>query len=172
MKTIDSAVDEEEFKNIKDYFIGDMRVPYYLSNRTIEGLKEGQLDCWQFIHYSIIDANIVNTESLNVLLPLIRVLNPFVITRLKVNITPRTSEVVENGWHYDLPNDDQPKHIKDNLKSSIFYLNTNDGYTSFSDGKKIDSLENRLLIFNAMDKHQGSTCSSTNYRAVVNCVYI
>jgi hypothetical protein len=58
-------------------------------------------------------------------------------------------------------------------KTAIFYLNTNDGYTIFEkDGEKIDSLENRMLIFDSSERHSGTNCTDQKYRAVINFNFI
>jgi hypothetical protein len=170
MKVVDNVLSESDFKIIKDYFTGSMIVPYYLTDTLESPPKESYLDCFQFVHMSIAESNTLYQESLNILTPLLRVLNPYTVIRLKVNITHKTSKVIENGLHTDEAEDRVPKDTK--VKSSIFYLNSNDGYTSFETGERIESVENRLLLFDAMKKHAGSTCTNAQYRAVVNCVYI
>ena len=53
------------------------------------------------------------------------------------------------------------------------YLNTNNGYTLFEDGTKIDSVANRLVTFNNSTKHSDltNTCDEP-YRLVLNVDYI
>ena len=59
-----------------------------------------------------------------------------------------------------------------NLKTAILYLNTNNGYTKFESGEKITSVENKLIIFNAKEKHSGTTNSCEQpYRVVLNLNY-
>ena len=50
----------------------------------------------------------------------------------------------------------------------IYYLNTNNGYTLFEDGSKIESVANRLVLFDANIKHAGTSCTDALYRAVIN----
>ena len=177
MQVIDNALSEHDFKLIKDQFTANMNVPYYLSNLITEDKGDDYLDCWQFVHLCIDNTNplalhtlTLDPASYTALTPLLSVLNPYAIRRLKVNITHRTSKVVETGLHTDEHELNIPDGLK--VKSSIFYLNTNDGYTSFESGEKVMSVENRLVLFDAMEKHAGSTCTDARYRAVVNCVYI
>ena len=54
----------------------------------------------------------------------------------------------------------------------ILYLNTNNGYTKFEDGTKVISEENKLIIFDAGQKHSGTTNScDAPYRLVFNLNY-
>jgi len=61
---------------------------------------------------------------------------------------------------------------KDNIKTSIYYFNTNNGYTLFKDGKKIDSVQNRLITFPSSMEHTGTTCTDQPFRLVLNMNYI
>ena len=56
-------------------------------------------------------------------------------------------------------------------KTSVYYLNTNNGYTLFEDGK-VDSVENRMVTFNLNTKHSGTTATDTKRRVVLNFNYI
>ena len=54
---------------------------------------------------------------------------------------------------------------------SIFYINTNNGYTYFETGEKIKSVENRLITFDNKLKHYGTTSTNTQTRIVLNLCY-
>ena len=56
-------------------------------------------------------------------------------------------------------------------KVSIFYVNSNDGYTEFEDGTRIESVENRLVTFPANMLHTGTTCTNKPFRIVINFNY-
>ncbi len=56
-------------------------------------------------------------------------------------------------------------------KTSIFYVNTNNGYTKFEDGTIVESVANRMVIFPANIKHTGTTCSDEKRRVVINFNY-
>ncbi len=78
-------------------------------------------------------------------------LNARAILRAKVNWTQCTEEIQEHGYHVDY----DFEHY-----TAIYYLNTNDGYTKFEDGTKIDSIANRLLKIPSRVYHTGSTCTN------------
>ena len=55
--------------------------------------------------------------------------------------------------------------------TSIFYINTNNGYTIFEGGDKIKCVANRMLIFDSSLKHAAVTCTDKPRRIVVNFNY-
>ena len=79
----------------------------------------------------------------------------------------RKEKIIEHGMHIDVP------PAPDNALTSILYMNTNNGYTKFETGEKVDSIENRLVTFPNNLKHTGSTnnCDAP-YRCVMNIDWI
>ena len=55
--------------------------------------------------------------------------------------------------------------------TSIFYINTNNGYTKFEDGTIVESVANRMLSFPANMKHCGTSCTDERRRIVINFNY-
>ena len=49
-------------------------------------------------------------------------------------------QIIETYMHKDL------NHVE-NWKTALFYLNTNDGYTKFESGEIVETVANRLVIF-------------------------
>tara|TARA_B100001094_G_C17659861_1_gene543675 strand:- start:44 stop:562 length:519 start_codon:yes stop_codon:yes gene_type:complete len=84
------------------------------------------------------------------------------IHRIKANLTLRTSEVVQHGFHRDGTG---------SFMVAIYYVNSNDGYTEFEDGSRIETIENRLLVFDSSLWHTGSTCTNAKVRCVINFNY-
>ena len=87
------------------------------------------------------------------------------LIRVKVNYYNSTPEVVEHCKHYDYPAMPLPH------KGAILYLNTNDGFTRLEDGTKIESIENRLLVFDASKMHNSTTTTSFEGRYNINVNY-
>ena len=72
--------------------------------------------------------------------------------RSKLNLLYRTKEIHEfKPFHVDLNENNPP------WSTAIFYMNTNNGYTLFEDGTKVDSVANRLVEFEGHTFHTGST---------------
>ena len=63
------------------------------------------------------------------------------VIRMKLNCNYPTDEIIEHGFHID---------TEENSKTSIFYMNTNNGYTKFEDsGEIVKSVENRMITFDS-----------------------
>ena len=91
------------------------------------------------------------------------------LIRIKANLTMRTERIIKHGFHIDYRAiADQETH---NCFTSILYLNTNDGYTEFENGTKIESIENRLITFPISYRHTGTTCTNQPFRSVINFNY-
>jgi len=85
------------------------------------------------------------------------------LLKAKINLTPKTNTVYEHGFHTDIKEPD--------VLTAIYYLNTNNGYTAFRDGSKIESIANRMVIFDGSTEHSGTTCTDADSRLVLNINY-
>ena len=96
--------------------------------------------------------------------PLLSHMQVHSLIRVKANLTTRTEKIIKHGFHRDY------KGV-DNSFTSILYLNTNDGYTEFENGTKVESIENRLITFPVSYLHTGTTCTDKPFRSVINFNY-
>ena len=96
------------------------------------------------------------------IIPVLRKLDAKALVRIKCNLYPNSEKIHEHDKHIDFP---WPH------KAAILSVNTCDGYTKLEDGTKIDSIENRMLLFNANNPHQSSTTSNTTARFNINFNY-
>ena len=108
------------------------------------------------------DQQTIASQWFSILGPILRELNPKSLVRIKANLFPRTGKIEEHGYHTDFP-------FK--CTTSIFYLNTNNGYTKFEDGTIVESVANRLLTFPSLCKHTGSSCTDEAGRVSINFNY-
>jgi len=69
----------------------------------------------------------------------------------------------EHGQHVDY---DFPSH------AAIYSLNTCNGFTRLQDGTKVDSIANRLLIFDGSEVHNSSTTTDQKGRYNINFNYL
>ena len=94
-------------------------------------------------------------------------LEVYSLQRVKINLQERQEKIIEHGMHIDY--NDAPE----NALTSILYINTNNGYTKFETGEKVESVENRLVTFPNSLKHTGTTNScDEKYRCVMNIDWI
>ena len=69
------------------------------------------------------------------------------------------------GWHRD--------YETNKTQTAIFYVNSNNGYTIFKESKeKVESVENRLVVFPTNLEHCGVSCTDNNQRVVINFNFI
>ena len=57
-------------------------------------------------------------------------------------------------------------------RTAVYYINSNNGYTYFENGEKVESVANRLVAFPSQMKHGGTTCTDTQTRVVINLNYL
>ena len=88
------------------------------------------------------------------------------VWRFKLNLYPRTQRRVHHVSHVDYP----PNR---GLKTCLYYINTNNGYTKF-DGtfKSVKSKKNRAVLFDGSSLHHSTTPTDCNYRCSINIDYL
>ena len=172
MKVIDNFLSEEDFDWIFMEIDSPERPWYYseiLSSQTIAGyLKEEMRLIIDPLHNSQFCFKLnPNTEYIK---PLIDKLGAKEVKRIKVNKTLPTKEHISHGFHIDYA-DDWKGTNPDPCKTAIFYINNNNGYTEFEDGSKVNSVANRVCIFDNGFRHAGTTTTNTIHRTVININY-
>ena len=137
------------------------------SNSNIYGsriLWNRKVQPW-FLNNNITPDDLQIDPFVHIIKPLWDEINPDVgMMRVKVNFYPYVGpEIIEHQWHldYEFPH-----------WGGLYSLNTCDGYTMLSDGTKIDSIENRMLVFNAGDYHKSSTSTDSKGRFNINFNWI
>jgi hypothetical protein len=89
-------------------------------------------------------------------------LSIFALMRIKVNAFFRTETQQQYEFHVDMPT------CAAKYKTAVLYMNTNNGYTLFKDGTKIDSVANRIAIFDGDVQHATVGCTDQDLRMVMN----
>ena len=84
--------------------------------------------------------------------------------RIKANVHARTHKIIEHGLHIDFQHPE--------METAIYYVNTNNGYTMFENGTKVESVANRLVVFPTEMFHSGTTCTDEPRRVVINFNYV
>lgn len=155
----DNFLDQQDFNVIKNTMFG-YDFPWYYQKNKVYSSEAPIPYMFQFIHVFYQDLG-PTSSFFNLLLPLIDKINPKALVRIKANLTTRTPEIITYGHHVDY---DETKL----LKTAVFYLNNNNGLTIFEDGSQIESVENRLVIFDCDMRHSGTSCTDENVRSVIN----
>jgi hypothetical protein len=152
---IDNFLPTEEFIKIKNLMLGS-DFPWYYNN----GVSHEQ-DSFYFTH-KFFDNHCIASGQFDLLYPVFKKLNLKFLMRVKGNFYPKTLEIKEHGKHVD---------YKFSHNGFILYINTNNGFTRLKDGSKIESYENRGLLFDASIEHNSSTCTDQNGRININFNY-
>ena len=101
-------------------------------------------------------------------------LNTQILIRIKANLTTKTKTHLESEFHYD--HEFVGSRLPDGTLTSytaIYYVNTNNGYTLFKDGNlKVDSVGNRIAIFDSSKLHKAVSCTDEKRRVVINFNYL
>tara|TARA_S200000501_G_scaffold278979_1_gene262910 strand:- start:2251 stop:2745 length:495 start_codon:yes stop_codon:yes gene_type:complete len=160
IKIYDNFLENENFYDLQEFILNDDFAWYY---GTIISDKNS-ISNYQFVHYFY--AGLVPYQGFEILEPILKILKPKALDRVKVNCLPRSNEIIISGLHTDLDETDIP------WKTALLYVNTNNGYTIFEDETKVESIENRLCVFPHQLKHSGTTCTDKNRRIVLNINYI
>ena len=159
IKIYDNFLPDNQYNFVEKYMSG-----YDITWTYSSGCDDpDQGDLFQFVHVFCGHMN----QSLGIIDYLINRLREveekkFSVMRIKANLNPKTHEQIQLGdYHIDY----------DNVRTAIFYVNTNNGYTLFESGDKVDSVGNRIVLFDSNTKHVGYSCTDNKIRLVVNINY-
>ena len=154
IKVIDNYLNQEDFLRIKNT-LESPNFPWYYQKNINDNHSEKDLDCY-FTHYLFNQKN-GQSSFYYIIKPILNKLNVKALIRIKSNLYPRTEKLEIHKPHSDYTY----KH-----KGAIFYINTNDGKTILNKNKEINSVENRLLLFEPHLSH--SSTSTTNVKSRIN----
>lgn len=156
-KIIDDVLPREEFENIKN-FIFDSSFPWNLT--PVVTNEEENLPMTASYYFTHEFWSGFNTEpQAQVFAPLLNLMNCKAVMRIKANLYPSTGTIVHHDDHCD---------YEFSHKGAIFYLNTNNGLTILDGKIDVESVENRLLLFDSSKPHRSTTCSDDKCRVNVN----
>lgn len=162
---IDNLLPTELHTSIKNSFFGSPPTFPWFYNSWKVSYENFHLNNYQFTHMFYNEYSITS-EFFPIIKPIVEYLNPESIIRIKANLTTRT----ESRHVFEYHTDTYSKGL--GRKTAIYYVNTNDGATILNNGIEIESIENRLVIFDQNISHAGTTCTNDKIRCLVNFNYI
>lgn len=164
MKVIDNFLPYNYFYNLRNFMMGvnfDWHyIPFITNQKEIDDVTKSQF-VHMFYHKDDGEGNFFP-----MLIPCLQKMKCKDLIRIKANLTPYSKNDIVYGYHTDLDTEEFE------VNTSILYINTNNGYTLFEDGTRVDSIENRLVTFDSQMKHSGVSCSDEKCRIVINFNYI
>ena len=156
MKIIDNFLDKEHFTRIQSLMMSDR----FTWNYSIVDERSYDINDYHFSH-------VFSPEDtfFGLTLPFIDKIKEYStiskIIKIKANLQPRTPHNIIQSYHTDFPTDWRNK-------TAVYYLNTCNGHTLFADETKVESIENRFVMFDGHLEHTGVTCSDEPARFVIN----
>ena len=153
---IDNFLDIDYFNSIKKIIMSDRFAWYFQDGITNPETGEEE-ESFYFTHNVYSEG--VKSSLFTHLEILLQKLNVRTLIRIKANFYPNVNKFMENLSHVDY----EEKHI-----AGILYLNNNNGYTRLNDKIKVDSLENRMLLFEGYKPHNSTLCTNTKGRFNIN----
>ena len=157
IKIIDNFLAEEEFKSIQYLMISNGFNWFYSNGRVDVG--DGDFNMVHMFYQPDVGEN---SQHINIWNNFMDKVEAKKCKRIKANLTFRTSEPEPSSYHTDY----------EDMKTAIFYINTNNGYTEFENGVRVNSVANRVCIFDSNLNHRGVThTEGDQQRIVVNFNY-
>ena len=103
--------------------------------------------------------------------PIMAKIRALAVHRIKANLELYGGKVShKSGFHVDWSNA-ETKEGCEYMSVGIYYVNTNNGYTEFKDGRKVESVANRFVRFDGTTLHRGVAQTDTKERIVINFNY-
>jgi hypothetical protein len=161
-EVIDNFLDKEYFDTIKNALTSDDMNWFYRDNLTSDD-ENGM--CY-FTH-NFFSKNTISSPYFNLLEPLLDKLKISSLLQVRANMTISKKDTYESSWHVDFP--DGPS------RTAILYLTTCNAKTLIDVEKeiiKIDSVENRILIFDTDISHKMVSATDAKRRIIINLNYV
>ena len=165
IKIIDNFLPEDEFKLIQSVMMSDCSRPradnmfpwIYCKGRATR--NDGLFLMVHMFHNPPIDPN---SKYINLWNNFMTKVEAKKCHRIKANLTFKTPTIEPGPFHKDFSD----------IKTAVFYINTNNGYTEFETGVIVNSVANRVCIFDSNLTHRGTTHTEGDHqRIVVNFNY-
>lgn len=158
-EVIDNFLSQEEYQVIKDRILNP-HFPWNLTTVVSNPDADKSLpitSSYYFTHEFW--SGFYQEPDVQMFAPILNKIECRSIMRIKGNLYPSTEKVMHHGNHidYDFPH-----------RGAIFYVNSNNGLTILNDEIEINSVENRLLLFDPSKMHRSTTCSDNKCRINVN----
>jgi hypothetical protein len=119
----------------------------------------------QFIHkFHEVSTILTEPKYWQMLFPIFEVLRPHTFIRVKANNIPGKEKIITHGMHTDTG---IPLSY-----TAIYYVNSNNGFTEFDNGDRVDSVANSMIVFPSYMRHTGSTCTDARSRINININFL
>jgi len=160
-EVIDNFLPAEEHKKIHDLLMGNEFPWFYMNEISAKGVESKDYLMY-FIHLFYF-SDVPQSRQFNNIVPLLNKLDIKSLIRVKANFYPNQ----RRNTPLDEPHTDFPYQHK----GAIYSVNTCNGGTILEDGTLIDSVANRLLLFDASKPHDSKSTDNAKARVNININY-
>jgi hypothetical protein len=163
-RVIDNFLEKEDFYKFQELMFCTRNIHWFYRNSQI---NESINDLEDLGYFSLSFFNNFSNDFNNFnyfLYKIYEKLGCKALIQSRANLVLKQNEVKKLYFHTDYP-------FKCN--TAIFYMNTNNGATILDENEKIkiESVENRMIIFDSQIKHCSLVQSNTKRRIVININY-
>jgi hypothetical protein len=162
IEVIDDFLDKKDHELILNT-MNSNNFPWYCTQYVANEFASSDLSKEENFYFSHLfyDKYEFTTGESQLIVPIMKLINPTAIVRIRANLTyPQKQKSA--GFHID---------ESFNGKTAVYYVNTNNGKTIFEDGKEVDSVANRILIFDSNIYHS-PVFSDDKRRIVINLNWV
>ena len=160
LEIIDNFLPERDFSVIQSVLLGHL-FPWYWNEGSVHNKNFAIKGQPQLTHLFFKDG--VRSDFYDPFNPVLKKLQAVTLVKIKANLNFKTFFKRNTGYHMDTVDGD--------IKTAVFYINTNSGGTKFKGGKFVRSVENRVVIFDSNLFHTGVTCTKGR-RVVANINFV
>ena len=164
----DDYLNEEQFRSIKNYFLGNACYWYYCGNYSggypqMEHVFHNETvgtQCYAGVPF-------LAGQGMHIMKPLLNSFQYAALIRIRAVCNWKTGTMSQREYHVDVPFD---------CTTAIYYLHDSDGCTIFEDGDneplECDTKANRLVEFPSQYRHSTTTFTHPERRVLINFNFI
>jgi hypothetical protein len=160
---IDDFLPTEQYELIKEHFVYNEEFPWFWKDSQLSKV----CDTFYFFHVLYVGDR-PNSPYFDMFYPVFDKLKVNALINVRANLTTNTYGNGFNGKHKD----NYSEHLTH--KTAVYYFGTNNGKTvlCLEDGEiEIDTIDNRMIIFDANIDHYAKHQTDQNRRVVLNINY-
>jgi hypothetical protein len=163
-KIIDNFLEKQSYEKLSNVLKSE-DIPWYFRAEDVQNSTHNKNGFFSFCFYNDMKPNHILFEPL--IVPILKHLKSIACVQVRANLCFRDKDSVECGYHIDYDNP--------NVTTGILYFNTCNAKTVLNiKGNEffIDSIENRMLLFDAKIKHKVIYHTDIHKRYVINFNFI
>jgi hypothetical protein len=155
---IDNFLEKNIFDELKTILLNKNFPWYYQPEISYPGDKNTS---FYFVH-TFFEFHRIYSDVFTKIIPVLEKIKIKSLIRVKANLYTNQNTKIIHSSHKDY----DYEH-----KGAILYINNNNGHTILEGKEKIESIENRLLLFEPHKEHNSTNCTNEKTRINININY-